>query len=257
MVNCKTAALKPLQGKRIIAFMKKTVASLILLGIVPLTSLSLAACTNRASAPSSETTSPTASSTAQLDHGSMSSPSSSSPMPMDHGSTMSMDLGPADEQFDLRFIDAMIPHHRGAIQMAEEAQQKSSRPEIQQLAANIIEAQSREENELLRVWRQAWYPNASDQAVMYSAEMGHTMPMTEEMRSSMMMEGDLGAADDQFDLRFINAMIPHHQGAIDMAQQALEKSNRSEIKELAQNIIDSQQQEIDQMEQWRKDWYGQ
>jgi uncharacterized protein (DUF305 family) len=83
------------------------------------------------------------------------------------------------------------------------------------------------------------------------------MPMTEEMRSSMMMSGDLGAADDQFDLCFINAMIPHHQGAIDMAQQALEKSDRAEIKELTQNIIDSQQKEIDQMQQWRKDWYGQ
>lgn len=42
-----------------------------------------------------------------------------------------------------------------------------------------------------------------------------------------------------------------------MAQQALEKSDRAEIKELAQNIIDSQQKEIDQMQQWRKDWYGQ
>lgn len=69
--------------------------------------------------------------------------------------------------------------------------------------------------------------------MMYSAEMGHMMPMIEEMRSSMMMSGDLGAADDQFDLRFINAMIPHHQGAIDMAQQALEKSDRTEIEELA------------------------
>jgi uncharacterized protein (DUF305 family) len=92
---------------------------------------------------------------------------------------------------------------------------------------------------------------------MYSAEMGHMMPMTEEMRSSMMMNEDLGAADDQFDLRFINAMIPHHQGAIEMAQQALEKSDRPEIQELAQTIIDSQQQEIDQMQQWRNDWYGQ
>lgn len=36
------------------------------------------------------------------------------------------------------------------------------------------------------------------------------MPMTEEVRSSMMMQGNLGTADEQFDLRFINAMIPHH-----------------------------------------------
>jgi uncharacterized protein (DUF305 family) len=69
------------------------------------------------------------------------------------------------------------------------------------------------------------------------------------------MSGDLGAADDQFDLRFLNAMIPHHQGAVTMAQQALEKSDRPEVKKLAQDIVDSQQKEIDQMNQWKKAWY--
>ena len=68
---------------------------------------------------------------------------------------------------------------------------------------------------------------------------------------------DLGAADDQFDLRFINAMLPHHEGAVTMAKEVLEKSDRPEIKEMAQEIIASQQQEIAQMKQWRKAWYGQ
>jgi uncharacterized protein (DUF305 family) len=192
---------------------------------------------------------------AQMDHGSMDGSSSDS-MPMDHSSMMMMDLGPANESFDLRFIDAMIPHHEGAVMMAQEALQKSNRPEIQQLAQAIIAAQEQEISEL-NEWRTAWYPDAGDEPMMYDPEMGHMMPMTEEMRSNMMMGGDLGEADDEFDLRFIEAMIPHHQGAIDMAQQALEKSDRPEIQELAQNIIDSQQQEIDQMEQWQKEWYGQ
>lgn len=174
---------------------------------------------------------------------------------MDHSAMMSMDLGPADATFDLRFIDGMVPHHEGAVAMAEEALQKSTRPEIQQLAQAIIDAQEREIAEL-KAWRQAWYADAGDRPVMYSAEMGHTMPMSEAMRASMMMAGDLGAADDQFDLRFINAMIPHHQGAIEMAEQALENSDRAEIKELAQTILDSQQQEIDQMMQWKQQWYG-
>ncbi len=179
------------------------------------------------------------------DHGSMAV--------MDHSS---MDLGPADETFDLRFIDAMIPHHEGAVVMAQEALQKSTRSEIQQLAEAIIQAQDQEIS-AMKAWRTDWYPNVSEEPVMYSAEMGHTMPMTEEMRSAMMMAGDLGTADEQFDLRFLQAMIPHHQGAIDMAQQVLEKSDRPPVKELAQGIIDSQQKEIDQMKQWQKDWYGQ
>lgn len=230
--------------------MKKTLTSFLLVGMVPLASLSLLACSSTTSNQSAESGSSDPS-VAQMDHGSM-----GSSMPMDHSSMMNMDLGPADESFDLRFIDGMIPHHEGAVAMAQEALQKSSRPEIKQLAQAIIDAQEQEIAEL-QAWRTAWYPDAGDEPMMYHAEMKHMMPMTEEMRSSMMMSSDLGAADDQFDLRFINAMIPHHEGAIDMAQQALEKSNRAEIKELAQNIINSQQQEIDQMTQWRQNWYGQ
>jgi len=73
----------------------------------------------------------------------------------------------------------------------------------------------------------------------------------------MMMNGDLGSADAQYDLRFINMMIPHHQGAIVMAKDALNKSQQPEIKRLAQSIITSQQQEIDQMKRWRTLWYQQ
>lgn len=79
---------------------------------------------------------------------------------MQHGGTMnqsmSMDLGPADAEFDLRFVDAMIPHHQGAVEMAKEAQQKSKRPEIQKLAADIIQAQDKEIAQI-KQWRQAWY----------------------------------------------------------------------------------------------------
>ncbi|MDX2217066.1 MAG: DUF305 domain-containing protein [Oculatellaceae cyanobacterium bins.114] len=230
--------------------MKKAVTSFMMWGFVPLLSFSLAACSGTTS--QSTESSPSNSSMAQMDHGSM---GNSSPMPMEHGS-MSMDLGPSDESFDLRFIDGMIPHHEGAVAMAQEALQKSNRPEIKALAQAIIDTQAQEISQM-QAWRATWYPNAGDEPMMYSAEMGHTMPMTDEMRSSMMMAGDLGAADDQFDLRFINAMIPHHEGAVDMAQQVLEKSDRPEVKALAQNIITSQQQEIDQMQQWRQDWYGQ
>lgn len=172
---------------------------------------------------------------------------------MDHMSAM--DLGPADAEYDLRFIDGMIPHHQGAIAMAKAAQQKSQRAEIKTLAQNIITAQNREENELMRKWRKAWYPNATQTPMAYNSQMGKMMPMTDQQKRDMMMQVDLGAADNQFDLRFMNAMIPHHEGAIAMAKDALNKSKRPEIQQLANEIIASQQKEIDQMKQWRKEWY--
>ncbi|PSF31270.1 DUF305 domain-containing protein [Aphanothece hegewaldii CCALA 016] len=168
--------------------------------------------------------------------------------------SMSMNLGPSDAQFDLRFIDAMILHHEGAVNMAKEALQKSKRPEIQQLAQDIIKAQQKEIAQLQQ-WRKSWYPDAGEKPVAYSDSMRHTMSMSKKQIKSMRMDMDLGAADAKFDHRFINAMIPHHEGALVMAQEALNDSKRPEIQKLSQEIISSQQKEIEQMKQWRQSWY--
>ncbi|ARV59644.1 DUF305 domain-containing protein [Nostocales cyanobacterium HT-58-2] len=195
-----------------------------------------------------KTTATEASDKQQMDHGSG----------MHHGDgtshSMAMDNGPADADYDLRFIDAMIPHHQGAVEMAKEAQQKSKRPEIKKLAEEIIKAQNKEIAEL-KQWRTAWYPKAPNTPMAWHAQMNHMMTMSSEQEKAMRMDMDLGSADAKFDLRFINAMIPHHEGAITMAQDALNKSKRSEIKKLAQDIISSQQKEIEQMKQWRQAWY--
>lgn len=82
------------------------------------------------------------------------------------------------------------------------------------------------------------------------------MEMSSEQMQTMMMSQNLGAADAEFDLRFINAMIPHHEGAVTMAQDALSKSKRPEIKKLAQEIVKAQEIEIKEMQQWRKAWYN-
>ncbi|MEH1891950.1 MAG: DUF305 domain-containing protein [Nostoc sp.] len=169
--------------------------------------------------------------------------------------SIAMDLGPADANFDLRFIDAMIPHHQGAVEMAKEAQQKSKRPEIKKLADNIIKSQDQEITQM-KQWRQAWYPKAGDKPMAYDSQMGHMMEMSSDQNKAMMMSQDLGAADAEFDLRFINAMIPHHEGAVTMAKDVLGKSKRPEIKQLGQEIIKAQNTEIKQMQQWRKTWYN-
>jgi len=81
--------------------------------------------------------------------------------------------------------------------------------------------------------------------------------MTESMQQCQnRMKNHLGNADAQYDKRFIDMMIPHHQGAITMAKDALQKSQHPEIKKMAQNIIDSQQKEIKQFQAWRQNWYG-
>jgi uncharacterized protein (DUF305 family) len=75
-----------------------------------------------------------------------------------------------------------------------------------------------------------------------------SMSMTD---MSEMLEGKTG---DAFDKAFIEGMIPHHQGAIDMAELALQSAGHQEIKDLAKAIVAAQQQEIEQMQQWQQEW---
>ncbi|CAD5981038.1 hypothetical protein PCC9214_04740 [Planktothrix tepida] len=203
--------------------------------------LSLGACTTVESSSkpiNSSTATPVSSETILSQNHSM--------MSGNHG--MMMDLGPADVEYDLRFIDAMIPHHQGAINMAQQVLQKSTRPEVKKLAEDIIKAQEKEIAQMQQ-WRKTWYPQAKD-AIAYHAAMGHSMPMSSQQMDSMMMMADLGAADSGFDQRFFTAMIPHHQGALIMAKDAQTKSKRSEIQQLAQAILTSQEAEIKLMQQW-------
>lgn len=173
----------------------------------------------------------------------------------DHGMDHPMELGPADDSYDLRFIDGMIVHHQGAVEMAEEARLKSIRPEILELAEAIIAAQA-EEIDLMNRWKNDWYPQAGPEPIAYDPASGASVPMTPAQIDAMKMSGDLGVMDAEFDLRFIQEMIPHHQGAVDMAADALDKSLRSEIRDLAHDIITTQQSEIDLMMSWKMDWYG-
>ncbi len=143
-----------------------------------------------------------------------------------------------DAPYDALFIDSMIVHHQGAIAMAQEALTKAQHTELKQFAQNVIMVQDGEITQM-QVWRNNWYPT-----VAISAGTGTDM-------------GDMMVAQDEsvsYDLRWIDAMISHHQAAITMAQEALTKAEHADIKNLAQAIIDAQSAEITQLEAWRDEW---
>ncbi|MDO8583033.1 MAG: DUF305 domain-containing protein [bacterium] len=83
-------------------------------------------------------------------------------------------------------------------------------------------------------------------------EETHGMGMDSSMDDMMSdLEGKLG---DDFDKAFLSSMIIHHQGAIDMAQEAKTNAKHGEIKNMADDIISAQTSEINQMKQWQMDW---
>ncbi len=61
---------------------------------------------------------------------------------------------------------------------------------------------------------------------------------------------------EDLDLAFLEGMIVHHEGAIEMAKIVLEKTKRPEIKKMAEDIISAQSGEIAMMKGWLKEWYG-
>src|SRR3989344_1144773 len=155
---------------------------------------------------------------------------------------------------DRHFIEQMIPHHEGAIEMAKLTQERSARPEIKTLADNIIQSQT-EEIEKMKKWYKTWYGTAVSEDSDIGMGMGRGM-----MRGGMMGdETDIEALKNasDFDKAFIEEMIPHHQMALMMVNMLLQGTEREEMKTLGQAMIDAQSREIDQMRSWYRSWYGQ
>jgi uncharacterized protein (DUF305 family) len=148
----------------------------------------------------------------------------------------------ASAEYDQSFIDGMVPHHLAAVDMAKIAQQQAEHAEIKQMANDIVTSQSKEIDQL-KAWRKAWY--GSD--VIPAGGAAHMAGMDTDLKQ-------LEAASP-FDKAFIDAMLPHHQSAIEMATEAQAKAKHNEIKQLAKEIVAAQQREVDQMKAWRSQWY--
>jgi uncharacterized protein (DUF305 family) len=146
---------------------------------------------------------------------------------------------------DERFIDAMVPHHQGAIAMAEVALKNAEHEKIKDLSRNIVSTQRAEIEELKSIKKEEF--GTSNVPMEMSQEQMRGM--------GMMMDPQELARSESFDRAFIDAMIPHHQSAIEMAKVAYEKSENPRIKKLAENIVSAQQAEIEQMKRWREQWY--
>ena len=141
--------------------------------------------------------------------------------------------------FAQAFIDAMVPHHREAIEMAKAAQSRGlSQPDLKKIASDIVGSQQREIDQMLD-WREQWFG---------SRTLGPVLPEVLGVpESELGMEH--GSADEvagavDVDATFAEMMIAHHEGAIAMAEQVEERGQHEEVKELAAAIIDAQEREI-------------
>ena len=155
-----------------------------------------------------------------------------------------MMVGMAYNDPDTAFAKSMLGHHHGAIDMAKIELKYGTYKEMRQLAQNIIDSQQLE-IDIMNQWL-ASHP-----------DVPKPKPDTEAMqqayaRSMDVLSGDmvLGIADPDPDMAFARGMLAHHIGAVDMAKVQLKYGTDEEMRQLAQDIIDAQQPEIEVMQEW-------
>lgn len=136
---------------------------------------------------------------------------------------------------DIMFAQMMIPHHQQAVDMSTLAETRTTNPEILALAKQIKDAQAPEIAQMT-----TWIEDSNS-----SMHMGHDMGM-DGMLSAEEMTALENAQGADFDKLYLQGMIAHHEGALQMTHM-ISDSDNAEAKKLAENIVTSQTAEIAQM----------
>ena len=162
---------------------------------------------------------------------------------------------------DVAFATDMIPHHQQAVEMAAMVPDRSTNPAVLKLAADISAAQG-PEIETLKVFLVQWKQGSDTPQDTPAPSATPDDPADHQghggMDPSMNMQGMVDAAaianlaslkGPEFDKSWMQAMISHHEGAIEMANAEIAGGANVDAKSLAQQIVTAQQGEITQMKQ--------
>ncbi|NWF30394.1 DUF305 domain-containing protein [Streptomyces sp. PKU-EA00015] len=143
---------------------------------------------------------------------------------------------------DVSFAKGMIPHHRQAIEMADLAESRAGSAEVKTLAAEIRKAQD-PEIKTLSGWLTSWGEEVPEEGEG-GEHAGHSM-------SGMMTAEEMAelekASGEAFDTAFLEMMVEHHEGAVEMARTEQSDGSYQPAKDMAGDIIASQSAEITRM----------
>ncbi|MEV7204171.1 MULTISPECIES: DUF305 domain-containing protein [unclassified Streptomyces] len=142
---------------------------------------------------------------------------------------------------DVAFAKGMIPHHRQAVEMAGLAPDRAQSAEVKKLAADIEKAQD-PEIRTLSGWLTSW-----GEDVPAEGAMDHSMHDMGGMMTAEEMTELENASGKAFDTAFMEMMIKHHEGAVEMAKTEQADGAYGPATKMAGEIISSQSAEIEQM----------
>ena len=144
---------------------------------------------------------------------------------------------------DVAFAKGMLPHHEGAVAMAQVQLKYGKDATMRKLAEDIIQAQQAE-IELMQNWI-AEHPDTDKQDDTEAMQHAYHESM-QAMHEDMMA----GISEADPDMAFAKGMLPHHEGAVAMAQVQLKYGKDATMRKLAEDIIQAQQAEIELMQNW-------
>lgn len=154
---------------------------------------------------------------------------------------------------DVEFAADMLQHHAQALSMVDLTEGRTLDPEVQQLAEQIRDAQA-PEIDTFTGWLTDWneeVPKTTDDGGHDMDDMGDMDSMNDENMPGMMSDDDMGAlenaSDDEFQTMWLEMMIEHHEGAVEMAKTEQSDGQYKPAVDLAGDIVESQSAEIDTM----------
>ncbi|WIE75657.1 DUF305 domain-containing protein [Curtobacterium sp. MCSS17_007] len=160
----------------------------------------------------------------------------------DASSSSSTSAASAHNNQDVMFAQMMLPHHEQAVEMSDVLLAKGSGVDdrVTDLAKQIKAEQSPEINQLTN-WLKGWgEPTESEHS-----GMGHSM--SGMMSDSDMNDLDQASAKDAAKL-YLEQMVQHHNGAVDMAKTEVDKGKNTDAVAMAKSIVSSQTEQITQMQ---------
>jgi len=150
---------------------------------------------------------------------------------------------------DVAFASDMIQHHAQALSMVDLTVGRTLDPEVQQIAEDVREAQG-PEIETMSDWLQEWGEEVPETMRDHS-NAGHDMEEMGESMPGMMSGADFdeleNAPDTQFQALWLEMMVAHHEGAVEMARAEQEDGQFAPTVELAGTVVDTQTAEIKAM----------
>lgn len=167
-----------------------------------------------------------------------------SPLVQAHPEMTMMESSPEAElqPYDIQFLDTMAKHHEDGIKMFQIAADKAHTPELKAMAQKMVDDQKKEIPEL-KALREKIKPGAP-QAINTELMKMNKMDMADMDMSKMK---DLSGLE--FDRKFLDMTIKHHQIAVDMSDVALKDSQNEDVKKRALMMHDAQKEEIASMKE--------